>query len=83
MNQTTANCPDCGIEMRESNDGITRCPYCDSWAFRDAVSDGAIYTAVADVLASGHGWFRVTASGIEHIPLKDVLNQKETADGKA
>jgi predicted Zn-ribbon and HTH transcriptional regulator len=40
-------CPDCGVEMRESNDGVTRCPYCNSWAFRDDVSDGAIYAAAS------------------------------------
>lgn len=32
--ETTAECHDCGVEMRESNDGITRCPYCDSWSFQ-------------------------------------------------
>lgn len=40
-------CSDCGVEMQKSNDGSARCPYCNSWAFRDAVSDGAIYAAAS------------------------------------
>jgi hypothetical protein len=40
-------CPDCGVGMMPSNDGTIMCPYCNSWAFRDAVSDGAIYSAVS------------------------------------
>lgn len=47
MTDTTPDCPECGVGMQKSNGGDTQCPYCDSWAFRDAVSDGEIYAAVS------------------------------------
>lgn len=47
--QTTGNpdCPECGVRMLPANDGAIMCAYCNSWAFRDAVSDGAIYSAAS------------------------------------
>lgn len=46
-NTTAVECRDCGVGMQTAKDGALRCPYCNSWAFRDAVSDGAIYAAAS------------------------------------
>jgi uncharacterized Zn finger protein (UPF0148 family) len=43
----TTDCPDCGVDFQLSNSGAVMCPHCESWAFRDAVSDGVIYSAVS------------------------------------
>lgn len=40
-------CPDYGIPMAVADDGTVQCAYCNSWAFLDPVSDGAIYAAVS------------------------------------
>lgn len=36
-----------------------------------------VWEALADALSIGQGWVRVTADGIEHVPLSDVLSEPE------
>jgi hypothetical protein len=63
--------------MMLSNDGAVRCPYCNAWAFRDAVSDGAIYAAVSKRGSSDKSPTTTTACPIAAAVAADVLARAE------